>query len=89
MNQDEIPRNRLTPAFFSPRILLEEGYDIRTVQELLGHEDVKTTMLYMQRLESRRARRSQCAGPAAEAVVATGGLTLELRPVAVPRSFSC
>jgi hypothetical protein len=22
------------------------GYDIRTVQELLGHEDVKTTMIY-------------------------------------------
>ncbi|RPJ29145.1 MAG: integron integrase [Chloroflexi bacterium] len=26
--------------------LLEAGYDIRTVQELLGHKDVKTTMLY-------------------------------------------
>ena len=23
--------------------LLQEGYDIRTVQELLGHNDVKTT----------------------------------------------
>lgn len=26
--------------------LLESGYDIRTVQELLGHKDVRTTMVY-------------------------------------------
>ena len=26
--------------------LLQAGYDIRTVQELLGHKDVKTTMIY-------------------------------------------
>jgi len=35
--------------------LLQANYDIRTIQELLGHGDVRTTMIYTQRaLRSRR-----------------------------------
>ncbi len=32
--------------------LLESGYDIRTVQELLGHKDVRTTMVYTHVLQA-------------------------------------
>ncbi len=31
--------------------LLQNGYDIRTIQELLGHKDVKTTMIYIHVLQ--------------------------------------
>ena len=32
--------------------LLQSGYDIRTIQELLGHKDVETTMIYTHVLNS-------------------------------------
>ncbi|MDW7680190.1 MAG: integron integrase [bacterium] len=49
----QIPR-RATPHTFRHSYathLLKSGYDIRTVQELLGHSDVRTTMIYTQMLE--------------------------------------
>jgi integron integrase len=36
--------------------LLEQGSDIRTVQELLGHSDVRTTMIYTHVMQKAAAR---------------------------------
>jgi integrase len=44
--------------------LLEGGYDIRTVQGLLGHKDVKTTMIYTPCAQPRASWRSQPDGHA-------------------------
>jgi len=47
-HQARLPKYVTTHAFrhsFAAHIL-EDGYDIRTVQELLDHKDVRTTMIY-------------------------------------------
>lgn len=47
--------------------LLEDGYDIRTVQDLLGHQDLNTTMIYTHVLQKGgRAARSPLDRMAAE-----------------------
>ena len=39
--------------------LLEANYDIRTIQELLGHSDVRTTMIYTHTVRSRTLKESK------------------------------
>jgi len=38
---------------------LEANYDIRTIQELLGHSDVRTTMIYTHTVQSRTHKESK------------------------------
>ncbi|MBI5591567.1 MAG: hypothetical protein HY881_13900 [Deltaproteobacteria bacterium] len=39
--------------------MLEAGYDILTIQELLGHDDVRMATIYSSCLEQRRPQGAQ------------------------------
>jgi len=39
--------------------LLQANYDIRTIQKLLGHSDVRTTMVYTQTVPSRTVKEAK------------------------------
>lgn len=88
---------RVTPHIFRHSFatqLLRSGYDIRTVQSLLGHRDVATTMLYLHVLETGVGVRSpldQLGGAAAggagtQAVVPLSSTLLSAR--CSPRSVA-
>lgn len=57
--------------------LLQSGYDIRTVQELLGHKDVSTTMIYSgARLRAPETLSPRCRESEAVCYVRHGGCLL-------------
>jgi site-specific recombinase XerD len=39
--------------------LLQANYDIRTIHELLGHSDVRTTMIYTHTIKSRTLKEAR------------------------------
>lgn len=61
VNSAKIPKRASAHTFrhsFASH-LLEANYDIRTIQELLGHSDVRTTMIYTHTVQSRTLKQAK------------------------------